>query len=92
MTPYGVSRIIFTVYEVLKFSPLMVILEHGEVQVPKLELSELFTTRYTGDALFPAQVDWVKLMTALLVEIEDALRPVGAKGFLPWLDVLPGIT
>lgn len=35
----------------------MVILEQGEVQVPKLELSELFTTRYTGDALFPAQVD-----------------------------------
>jgi hypothetical protein len=31
-------------------------------------------------------------MTALLVEIDDALRPVGGEGFLPWLDVLPGIT
>lgn len=70
----------------------MVMLEHGEVHVPKLELFESRTTRYTGDALFPSHVDWVKLMTALLVETDDALRPVGAKGFLPWLDVLPGIT
>jgi hypothetical protein len=35
----------------------MVMLEHGEVQVPKLELFELRTTLYTGDALFPAHAD-----------------------------------
>ena len=83
MTPYGVSRTIFTVYEVLKFKPLIVMLEHGEVQVPRLELSELFTTLYTADALLPAHADWVKLMTALLVSIDDAFKPVGGNGFLP---------
>lgn len=48
---------IFTVYEVLKFRPLIVMLEHGEVQVPRLELSELFTTLYTADALLPVHAD-----------------------------------
>lgn len=32
-------------------------LEHGEVQVPKLELSEFRTTLYTGDELLPAHAD-----------------------------------